>query len=324
MGAKRSGAFALVRTTTASGTDTPDIYVICESANITGEPVRYRRINNVSRDILGSENAGFNFEFTFDGAEFPAREAAYLWALALGGYTWNVDTHELTVADDSGWCEAFIDRGMDLGTSEPTQTAIGCKITSLAMTQERNQYTKFSGKAKVCDQGVAATLSASISPDVDDAPLSWRALKDGAFQSQVNDAVLAADTGIQTLKIEYNNDLTDAGLGLTTDQPTDFTEGERQIKVEYTREFTGANALAEYNAWKNGQEFGISALWTISASAYFQLVVPHIDIEGTPSGEIGTGSDPIMLTMAGTGFVGGSDDVITGEAQDDDAAALWT
>lgn len=317
---QRTGKFAIARTASASGTASPKFCVICDSANIEPEPVTYERVNNVTPDDIGVQAAGFRLPWSFSGAEMDPAQLGYLWWLALGGQTIVTNEHVLTPADSLEYAEVFCDRNVDLGSSTPTETAVGAMINSLSLDIQKRAFAKVSAGGLACNFGSpAAALVASLPA----YPLSWHALRAGDFQIGYNGAGLASDRTIMGLKIDYSREIGDEdNIGLDSDQPTSLTPHSRSLEFEVSRIFSGAQALAEYTAWKAQQEIAISAEMQVNSGTYrVQIDIPHARPIAPYAGAVGAGDDSIIGTLRCKAFQSGADKLITVTVADDTTVA---
>jgi len=317
---KRTGKFGIGRTSSASATASPKFVIVCDNANISAEPKTYERINNLTPDDIGVVPAGFDHSFTVDGAEIDPAQFGYLWWLALGGQSIVSSEHVLVPANTPEYCEVFCDRNVDLGTSTPSQTAVGAMINKLSLDVQRTAMAKLSVGGVACNFGANAAALVAAMPAY---PLNWAALRAGDFKIAYNGGSLASERTIRGIKIDYARTISgEDNIELDSDQPSSLTAHSRTLEFELTRVFSGAAALAEYNAWKNQQEVNLSLEMKVNSNAYRVLIeIPHARPIGPYAGAVGAGDDSILGTLRCKAFQSGSDNLIKVTVKDDTTVA---
>lgn len=306
---KRTGKFGIARTSSASATASPKFVIVCENANISSDPKTYERINNVTPDDIGVVAAGFDHSFTVDGAEMDPAQLGYIFWLALGAQTIVTNEHVLTPGNTPDYCEVFCDRNVDLGTSTPAQTVVGAMINKLSLDIQRTAMAKVSLGGPACNFGANAAALVAAMPTY---PLNWHALRAGDFKIGYNGTTPASERTIRGIKLDYSRTISgEDNIELDSDQPSSLTPHSRALEFELTRVFSGAAALAEYNAWKAQQEVGMSIEMKVNSNAYRVLIeVPHARPIGPYAGPVGAGDDSILGTLRCKAFQSGSDDLI--------------
>lgn len=294
---KRNSVVALAKTSAYNTTAAAAVYLICDDCNIEAESQKYERINNTSRDSLGAQPAGFKHSFFAKGIEPDAATLGYLIWLALGGQSMNVSDQHVLVPDEvPPYLQFFLDRGLDLGTSTPTETVVGGMIKSFELDIQMNKFVKLSIDGIACDFGALGAALTAVEPDY---PLSWHSLRAGDCKLGYNGAAVASDRTIRGVKINFSQEIRDEdNITLDSDQPIGLTATTRKASFEIMRQFDGANAKAEYLAWKNQQEVGLQLLFSMnSAAETVQLDIPYGEITGSYAGGGGSGDDIIMATL---------------------------
>lgn len=296
---KWRGHAALARTTGPTATASPSVYLNCDDANGSGEPILVERINNITADVLSAVPVGFNYKFTASAIEADAPTMGKLFWLFLGTESPATDTHTITPASVQQYFEFFTDRGLDLGTSTPTEVLLGCKMESLEFEVKARQFAKFAISGLACNKGTAvAALSPTAQVTAAYAPLSWMAIKSNATPFKIGYAAAtpAADTAITGFKLSLKRTLREKPVDLSSDVPSGIDESGRTIEFEITREFTGAGALAAYNAWAAQSLVGIELNATMGTNT-LKIEIPQAVITGSFAEGVGTGDDQIMGTL---------------------------
>lgn len=296
--AKWKGAAGLARTADASSTAAVQVYPIAETIDAKGDPAVYERNTSQQPDILDIKRAGMNYSYSVDGAQMNCRDLGYLWWLALGAQAFATGTHTLSPADDSNFFNLKVDRKVNI-PSNPTEEYLGCKIGSISFEQPLRDYARVSFNGLAADLGTpSAALSPTIPTAANDAPVDWSALGAGSFKIGYSGGAPVADTTIQGFKLEMTRNQAYAGFvhSATSSQPSAILEGGRRLVAEYTREFTGALATADYSAWLANTLYELDINYVVGAHS-FRFQVHEAVPTGSFAQEVGTGEDAIMATM---------------------------
>ena len=303
----------------------PAHVLVCDSCNLTGEPKTIEQTNNMTPDNAAIESVGKDCSFEFSGIEPNITQAGYIMAAAFGGDEIVSDAHVIEPGEDSLFIVPFKDLRNQVGAtaSQTTEVGLGGKIASLSFEVASKSFAKMSASGGVCDYGEPAATLAKALPAF---PLSSKSLRAGDYKIGLNGAAPASDRGIRGVKMDYAREQNlEDNTTLDSDQPNDITEGGRTFDFEITRQFAGAQALAEYNAWMNDQDVSLDIEFITDPDGTPQslrIEVPHARITGPYAGEIGTGEDPIMATLKCRAFVSGSDPIIR-VTVDDNTIVAW-
>lgn len=322
---KRDGAFgvaAQAKATTPAAT--PKIYCIGTDHNIEGTPVLTEELNPLSPDPIEPHYEGKDYTWTTGGINPTCAVLGYFLWLFCGAESNVSDVHTITLADASKYLTPFSDRDMDLGTSTPTERLTGGKIDQMSIEFKPRSWAVFeaSGPGLSLATPVAA-LSPSIAAGAANRPISWRDIVEtanGWFKTQVNGVALADDTGIRSAKITFTREVAADEFDASGIDSTGATEGKRKIAFELTRSFTGANALAEYNAWKNAQQVGFEVKAMVGTN-YVTLTIPQAHITGSYAPPIGDGQETIVGTLRAEAFTAGASAAFTAVVKDGSAVA---
>ena len=317
MGSERDVVFAIALAANATDeTPLPKFSLVCSDANIEAAPKGVKRINNQGRDNIGSLPAGFDVSGFANGAEVDAAQLGYLFNAFLGNQEIVADEHVLTPAAVPPYVKGFIDRGLDLGTSTPTQTAIGGMFEELSFELTSQQMLKIGFKFKACSIGTPVGALVGSKPDY---PMSFISLRAGDFKIGYDGAAMASDRSIKDFKLNLKQGVDgEDGITIDSDQPTSLTPGERELTHELTRKFDGANALAEYNAWRLQKKIGISIELKMNSDTERVLIeVPVASVTGSYPPAAGTGTKALMATLKCEGEVPGSDPLVKVTVKDD-------
>lgn len=305
---KWKGTFGIGRTADAVSLATPAIYPRYESADAKGVPVTFEDNPVMSPDLYAIEAAGKNFTWEANNMRLPAHHLGYLLWLALGAESFAAGTHTLSPADASQYFNLKIGRGLDLGSSTPTENLVGCKIARLTIEQTARAYAVISAGGAACNRGApGAVLTPTILTGAENAPLSWPALRAGFLKTSYAGGAFAQDNSVQGIKIEYTRDQdAEAGIDIESDQPDAINDGARTLMFEITREFTGAGALADYQAWRDNSLVGLDVKWVVGTSPAYEvrlLITQGRPVDNQP-GPIGVGADSIKGTLVVKAFRG--------------------
>lgn len=317
---KWKGAAALAYTGDVSTVGaTPKVYPIAETIDAKGEPVTYERVTSQQPDVLNINRAGFNYSFSVDGMQASCGDLGYLAWLAFGGQAY-ATFHTISPADDTGYFNFRIDRKLDLGTSQPTEEYAGCRIGSLSFEQPLRDYARVSFNGFAVDKGSpTAALSPTVPTDADNQPLDWGALGAGFLKLGYDGAATAQDNTVQSFKFELTRNQAYAGFKVNTGQPGAVLEGGRRLTFELTREFSGAEAQAEYASWAANEHIEVDVQYTVGAHR-FRFNFHELVVTGSYAGEVGAGEDAIMATLVATAVKPDGGQLATIEVVDDTLA----
>lgn len=298
MGSKFAGIVGIAKAADATTIAAPKHYLQCASAVITGEPIVYEQDSNIQADPGMAYGAGHNYSFAIDGIEAPIAHLGYLLWLMLGTEGSYSSGHVLSPGATQDYCCIQIDRGFQIGAggSDTTEILLGAKLNSLKIEVPKQGFAKCSIAGVGCDLDTPGTnLSASIPAGADNAPISWQAMKDGAFKLGYPGSP-AEDNEIQRFAIDITREMdADAGVDLDADQPTGINEGKRSVTFEVDKQFSG-NAKTAYDAWLNQTEVGLDVLLTVGAFT-MTLVVVNSMVTGSFAKEIGSAAESVMATL---------------------------
>jgi hypothetical protein len=325
---KWKGGVAVVRASSATHEPASGfVYPMAESAQIEGAPILYTRLPYAIPDPDRVGLGGFEFSWRIDGITPNCMVFGYLMALALGNDSWNGigGYHSLRPDDDAQYLNVLIDRGLDLGTSEPTERLVGAKITGWTLEFKHNEYAKLSVSGVGANLGsLAAALAPSIPTGDDDEPLGWHHLRNGYVRLGYNGGAVADDNDITGFTITYNRPPILSGRDLGSAQPTEIFNAARELTFSITKEFSGSGAVNMYNAWKNQQE--VEFTWRAevgSAPNYVSQASVYGYVSRSFAGEVGAGEDVIEGTLECLVYKKGTDDLIKFDVKDGTTGAYW-
>lgn len=325
---KWKGKVGIGRTADAVSVATPAIYPRYESAQLGGVPVVFKDNPVMSPDLYAIESAGKDFTWAINNMRLPAYHMGYFLWLALGSEAFGAGTHTLSPADDSQYFNFKLGRGLDLDTvtggEQPTQNGLGCKLGRLTIEQNARAYATITASGLLCHTGApSAVLTPTILTGPENGPLSWPALRAGFLKTSYAGAAFAQDNSVQGFKIEYTREQDGtAGIDIESDQPDAIGEGARSLLFEITREFRGAGAQADYDAWMNSKLVGLDVKWLMGTSPQYScrlLITQGRPVDNQP-GEVGMGAERIKGTLKLEAFRG-SVALIVAEVQDQIAVA---
>lgn len=303
----------------------PQEVLVCESFNMTGEPVTYEQINNMTPDNLEINSAGMNCSYDCSGCEPNVRQLGRILAIALGGDAIVSDKHKIVPTNSaSRWLAIYRDLKVNVGgTGLPTEVGLGAKIGGFSLDIARNAFVKLGFSGQFCDYGTPRAALTAAAPE---NPLSWKSLRAGGFKIGLDGDAPASERTIQGIKTSYSREQdTENNVVLDDDQPNDITEGGRTFDFEIRRKLVGAAAIAEYDAWKGGLEVAFEIELEAGPTGEeetFVLSVPHARITGSYVEPTGTGNDPVMAVLKCRAFKSGEDDILTITA-DDGTDVAW-
>ena len=284
MGARHAGIVGFKRTASATEVATPGFLLQCQDGNIEYEPIVAERDSVLSRDPAGSTGYGFKGTYQFSGVELPIEHLGrFLW-MFLGGDVFVGGTHTITPADRPQYSCISFDRGFDLGSSTPTQVAVGAMIENLSIDVPMKGHAKASISGKFCSLAAeAAALTKTIPTGPNEAPISAKALKSAAggyVKIGFNGSAPSADGELRGLKIELSQEIDDeGGVNFDSDQPSELLVGSRSVSWEVMKQLRG-NAAAPYAAAKLQQAVGLDVLFTVGTNSA-RLLFPKASIRGS-------------------------------------------
>ena len=149
---KRRGALGIAyQADKAVPETTCNIVVPVESANIEGVPVTYERVSSISADPLGRQQSGFEYSWSFSGAELDYATVGYLlWLYGGKEEHLGAGVHILPHTSESwdyasNYFTLFKDHGGDIAASgKETEALGGCRIDTLTLEQPHKGYMKVS------------------------------------------------------------------------------------------------------------------------------------------------------------------------------------
>ncbi len=296
MGSKFEGVVGIAKAADATTPVAPVHYLQCASANIKGVPIVYEQDSNIQADPGMALGGGHNYSFSVDGIEVSAGVLNYLLWLMLGAQT-GTTTKTLTPAATQDFLCLQVERGLDIGSSQPVEILVGAKMSSLRLEVSKKGFAKVSIAGVGCDLATpGSTLTSTLLTGADNAPCSWQALKDGDFKIGYPGSP-SQDDEIQRFAIEITRELDEqAGVDLGSDQPTAIQEGKRSVTIEIDKQFSG-NAATSYAAWLAQTEVGIDVKF-LTGTNFTQFVILNAMITGNFAQEIGANAESVMATLA--------------------------
>jgi len=314
---QRSGSFgAAYESTPGTGEASPVYFLVAESANIDLKPAHYKRINNIGAEVIGLQQSGYDASFSASNIEPNVEELGYLFWLALGAESNVTGVHTIPPVFDQPHLTAFVDRGGNYATNAVVERLIRARIKSLSLEQARAGYAKVSLEGTGCTiDDLSAGFTPSLDLTADGAPLSWASLNN--FQVAWNGGAYAAADYVKALSIKVEREINPAAFKISTNQPGQIAQGERNITFSFTFDLLDSDAQADgaWQAVKNGQNVGIQALW-VTGTHNFSIEIPNAHITNSPPGEIGAGADPQEWTVEAQAYQAGSTATITAIATD--------
>jgi len=322
---KRKCTFGLAMATAYNQQPAAPAHVLVCNAGLDGEPVTYEQINTMTPDNADIQAAGFNYSFNVSNIEPNITQAGYIMAAAFGGDTIVSDAHQIVPSQDSKWLALYRDLQTQIGSSAAlvTEVGLGAKIAALSFEISRRKFCQMAISGAFCNLGPEmATLTKALPA----FPLSWHSLRAGDYKIGINGVAVASNREITGFKMDYQRQQnTEDNITLDSDQPNDITEGGRTFDFEVSRQMAGAQARAERDAWKGGQEIALEVLMVTDPTGTPQslkIEVPHARITGSYVGEIGDGEDPVIATLKVRAFKKSTDPIVRITA-DDNTVVAW-
>lgn len=304
---KRRGAFGIAYEDVPGSAESTATYVLpCDSANIEGVPVTYERVNSIGADPIGREQSGFEYSWSFSGAELSIEEIGYLIWLYLGDED-NVTTpgtHTMpnTAPYSSKHFTIFKDMGGDhrsLGNKR-MEVLAGCRMDSLSIEQPHKGYAKVS--ASGMGRSVAMSND-SLTKTVSYGAMGWHNLliSAGGYLTKGSSGTSPAINLVKakSFKIEFKREIDRAGRNYSSNNPTAIVEGGRMISAEVNFDLQLHSTISELlTAYEQGGYVSIGAKWNdADASESLLIELPTTQIVNSPKGELGTGTDPQEVTF---------------------------
>lgn len=322
--AKWQGSVALAIAADASSEAAPVLYPNAESAQIGGAPILAERINAITREPIGIEPEGHDFAFEISGWEPTAQDLGYVAAACHGAEVHTPgtpDQHVITGANASKYLNVKIDDGLDKGTNQPTESLVGARIGRFAFELGMKSFGKLAIGGFGCRlASPGAALSPTLLTGANNAPISWAAVQAGHFQTGYNDAALTDDDDMRGFSLEFTQGQAYSGAKIGDNQPDAINEGMKSLGFVISKEFSGAKALAEYQAWLSQQECAVDCLGVMGTHEIrFEILNAHV--EGPYREPIGVGEESIMGTLRCRAFQSGSDPLIRITVKDSFGAA---
>lgn len=306
--AKWESNVAIVRAASASAAPiTGYKYPLAKKVTVNETPIIYEQKAQPHPDITRQYPAGFQYDWSIEGIEASANIFGYLMALWFGTHIYSAGIIVITGGTTKEFLNILIDRGLDLGTSQPTERLVGCQIESWDLVCNYNEVATLSIRGKACDRGALdAALVVTVPSGALEAPLSWAALQAGDFEVGYNGGTLAQDDDITKFTISGSWASVERGRNLGSDQPTDLRPGrERVITYGFDKEFSGAGAIADYTAFIAQQDVEMCAKFLMDTN-YVQIDVQYAQITKTYPGDIGDEDGPIMAGIEARARWGGA------------------
>lgn len=306
VGQKRGGSVGIAYES-APGTPetTPVYYIPSDDANIMTDPMTYERTNNLSAENIGMQQAGYDPSFSFSDSELPVEIIGYLLWLFFGAEDNSTPgTHVITPQFDSKYFTFFKDHGVLFDGTNRTERLVEARFDTLSIDQQAKSYAKIAGSGiGLSTLPMVAALSPTVDLTTEGAPLSWNALRTGAFSLNWNGSGLSATTAIKSLKIDLNREVDRAGADLASDQGSEVVQGGRTVMFEMTLDLkdSGADLQAAYSAMKAGEPVGFQAIWVIGTST-LTIAAPEGIIEDNVPGSLGAGAEPQEWTISAKAY----------------------
>lgn len=327
---KYQGAFGIAKA--ANYTAEPSIagakYLPCTDANIELTPRVYRQMGAWVPEARAIVPNGFEpSAFSANGIEVNCNIAGYLFYLALGGDQFATSVHTITPDNDLPICAAWLDRMVALttgGSPSKVQALVGGKIGQFSFEQAENEYAKMSISGIGCQSKASTnlTLTPAFAAGVNNEPLGWHHLRvdTGYLKIGLNAGALAADLSVTGFKINGTRNLVPGNPALAaTPVPERIESGARVISFEITKEFYGANAEAQIQAFLAQQQFAFEVQYDVG-TYYIKIALPVARVVGNPMEAGGASDDLPVLTFPCECWNDGSTDPITVSTLDGSSA----
>ena len=323
---QREGAFGIsYESTPGTPLTGPVYYLPGEDGNIEMSPVTYERINNIGSEVIGAQQAGSDVAFSFSGLELSVEVVGYLVWLALGAEdNTTPGTHIITPQFDQPTFTIWKDFGGTVATAVPssrTLIATGCRLDSLSIMCERKSYAKISGSGIARGATLRTdTLTPSLDLSANAAPLSWNALRAGAFGIGSGGGTTQFDA-VKSVGITIERELARAGANLDSDDPSDIVEGGRPVTLEigYDLDDTSSQQQSLFNALYSGTYFEADGQFNIgSGSRTLDFSLPYLRVTDPIHGPLTPAADPQEGNITARAYQAASSDTITVTSVDGD------
>ena len=302
----------------------PTVFPIAESGKISIVPRMYERQVAFAADVDHVVTTGFEYGFSLGNVQPDAETFGRILWLALGSDGYAVGKHQIVPAADAKYLNFFLDYQEDIGADQ-VQRLIGAKITGLSFEQPEQDIAKLNVSGAGLDLGTPlASLSPSIPTGDDNEPMGWKALQQaGSFvELSLNGGAYAQDDSIQSFGFDYARTAIPSGTGVGQNQPTKLDNGIRNVSFKFTKEFYGASATAQVNAFLAQQRVGMKLRWEMGSTPYYvELYIPNANFSGDPLPAAGQEEDVLKLEFTAKAFRDGSTPVIYAYVVDSTAAA---
>lgn len=310
--AKRQGAFGIGYQSggaTVVRTGGPAHWLTCDSANIEFTPNVYERVNSVTENKIGIQQAGSEYSFSFSNAEVSNEQLGYLlWLFSGNGTANSVSPHTITGAFDSLYFTVYKLVGGVFDGTNNVERLVGCRFDSLSIEQGRAGYAKISGSGfglSLSPESNAYTPTVSLGDD--DAPLSWASLQAGDFQLGWDGGGLATVTAPTSVKLNFTREIERAGADVSSNNPSEIIEGGRALTIEIEMDLIEGDTDVEaaVSAAKNAENVQLYLNW-VAGTTDIEITTGPCRITNSPSGEIGSGTETQMVTISAEVFDSGS------------------
>ena len=309
---KRQGAFGIAFEDVPGTAEALRVYSIpADSANIESVPTIYERVNNIDENPIGIEQSGYEFTWSFSGAELSAEVVGYLLWLWCGDGTPDVATanHPLLPTYTSHHFTMFKDHGAHIqGTDEQTEVLAGCRIGTLSIDQQHKSYAKISATGMGRSRTMIATPQpGNIDYTANKAALGWAGMLNangGYFKLGWLEGSPGNIPGMTSFKLDLGREQARSGANIGTDDARYITEGGRTLTWEATLDLRENNTdlktiLANIAA---GLRVRCQVDWETGADSLF-LNIQTARITNNVKGELGTDAAPQIVTLQASGFV---------------------
>lgn len=295
--AKRDGALAIVRASSASDKPTTGLrYPLCGSGGITEEPKIAKIPSGLTPDTLEQMHGGNTESWEIADINPTFEEFGYLMACHMGKDTWGTSQHLLEMAAASQYVNVQDDDKLEKGSSTPTRRLFGGKIESLELDAKPGDYMTMKIGGPGCDVDLAAALTESLATGT---RMSWAHVTDANAYIKIGFGTTAtADTEIQSIKFSSKRTQTPFGIDIGHKQPQGFHDGEREITIEFTKEFSSVAAKNAYLASIVGTQLQIEIKFYAGASIFATSNVIYGRLVGNVPGPLGAENESITCTLS--------------------------
>lgn len=330
MAGKFKGVVGIAAAADATTKVAPAHYLQCASASFDDDPIVAVRDSIGSPDPYGADSYGHQHKFSIEGIELPCEHLGYLLWLFCGSDTYQAGdpNHSVVSVNNSKYAciQLMLNSAVDLGSSAPTQVALGARIESFKLDIPKKGFAKMSISGPFADLDAPEGVLMHVQPTgADEAPFSWKALQDasGFVKLGYDGASASADTEIQAIRIEGSREMNvDDGVDLGSDQPTSIPEGKRVVTWEVDKQFSG-NAATAYASWL-AQELLELDIKGIVGTHDARILIGSSEFAGGYAKEIGASADSVMATISGRAHRNDGAEALLSAFINDAAGAIYS